>query len=366
VRIAIHVDGAAIRGNERQVMLTARELARRGHHVAASCVPGSATEAGLRRLGLATTGVRPRGDADAVSALAFAAWLRRGRFDAVLLTSWKRSLSAGWAARMARVPRVVLRVGGVHRVPRGAGGFKHRRALTRYVHAVIANSTEVAGHLAASVPALAGRIHRVPNGVELEGGAAAPAPLVPLPRGAVLALTVGGVEPRKGVGVLLEALAAGDPALHLAVAGDGPERPALQRRAAELGIAGRVHWLGHRRDVPALLAAADLFVLASRNEGMAVAMLEAMAAGLPVVCTAVAGAAEALGARGGRGPAGWIVPVDDAAALAAALREVGGGVRAGGGEVRARAAEAAWRVAHWFTVERMADGVEAVLRGEGR
>ena len=365
MRIAIHVDGREIRGNERQVIVTARELARRGHAVAVSCIARTEVEAELRRSGISTTGTRPRGDADLASALAFAAWLRRGRFDALLATSWKRAFSGGWAARVARVPRVVLRVGGVHPFPAGPGGWKQRRALTRYADAVIANSAAVAGHLLARVPGLvAERVHRVLNGVEPPAASVAPATVPGVPADAVLALAVGGVERRKGLDLVLAALAAGgDPALHLAVAGDGAQRAALAARARELGVAERVHWLGQRDDVPALLAAADLFVLASRSEGMAVAMLEAMAARRPVVCTDVGGVREALGAQEGRPPAGWIVPPDDAAALASALAGVAAGVRAGSAEVRARAEEAGWRTAHWFTVERMTDGVESVLRG---
>ena len=137
----------------------------------------------------------------------------------------------------------------------------------------------------------------------------------------------------------------------------------MEARAWALGVADRVHFLGRRTDAAAVAAACDVFALPSRSEGFSVAMLEAMVAARPVVAADVGGVWEGLAARGGRPAGGWIVPRRDADALAAALREVVAGVRAGAPEVRARAAEAAWRAANWFTTERMIDGYEAVLAG---
>jgi glycosyltransferase involved in cell wall biosynthesis len=76
------------------------------------------------------------------------------------------------------------------------------------------------------------------------------------------------------------------------VAGDGPLREPLLARAAELGIADRVHLLGHRRDVEVVLAGLDVFVLSSVSEGLSNTILEAMATGVPVVATHVGGADE--------------------------------------------------------------------------
>lgn len=366
MRIAIHVDGPIIRGNERQVIRIAAGLHGRGHHVAVSCRRDGPVMRELAGLGIRTTGIRPGGDADLWNALRFAAWLRRERADAVLLTSWNRAFVGAWAAHAARVPRVVFRIGGIQPIDHGVRGWLERLALRRWYYAVIANSRAVAESIRGALPERAARVHVVVNG--MEAAPAAPAPVraeLGIAGDALLVAAVGGVERRKGFDLLIDAVAALDGGVHALLAGGGTDddRRRLEARARERGAAGRIHFLGRRADAAAVTAACDVFALPSRSEGFSVAMLEAMAAARPVVAADVGGAWEGLAARHGRPPAGWIVPPDDAGALAAALREVVEGVRAGSAGVRARAAEAAWRAEHWFSLERMIDGYEAVLAG---
>jgi glycosyltransferase involved in cell wall biosynthesis len=120
--------------------------------------------------------------------------------------------------------------------------------------------------------------------------------------------------PQKRHDLLLEAWARlpGDAVLLLA--GDGYQRIEHEQRARDLGIANQVRFLGAMRDVPTLLAAADVSALASDWEGLPVALLESMAAGLPIVSTAVDGVLEMVGAD-----EGILVPRNDADALAEAL-----------------------------------------------
>src|SRR5437762_1987245 len=105
------------------------------------------------------------------------------------------------------------------------------------------------------------------------------------------------------------------PTLHVAISGRGQLADALAARARALGLADRVHLLGLRLDVPAILAAADLFVLPSLSEGLPLALLEAMFARCPIVASDVGEIGTALA----RGDAGVLVPPGDPAALAAAL-----------------------------------------------
>jgi glycosyltransferase involved in cell wall biosynthesis len=100
--------------------------------------------------------------------------------------------------------------------------------------------------------------------------------------------------------------------------GDGPLRAELEALTADLNLTDRVRFLGSRDDVAALLVAADVAVLSSRSEGLSLALLEAMAAGKPVVATRVGGNPEVLT----DGETGRLVPPADPEALAAALLEV--------------------------------------------
>jgi glycosyltransferase involved in cell wall biosynthesis len=126
------------------------------------------------------------------------------------------------------------------------------------------------------------------------------------------------LEPVKGVDVLLHGFlraAASRPALRLFLGGDGPLRAALERRAAGAGASSRVAFAGAWVAPEEVLPALDLFVLASRNEGMGRALVEAMACGLPVIATDVGGVAEVLE----EGRAGRLVPSGDPEAVAAAI-----------------------------------------------
>lgn len=105
------------------------------------------------------------------------------------------------------------------------------------------------------------------------------------------------------------------PEVCILVAGDGEEREYLRSLAGDLGIAGNVHFLGDRRDMPRVLAAMDVFVLSSLNEGFGRVIVEAMAAGTPVVSTAVGGTSEVIE----DGVSGMLVPSGDAGHMADAV-----------------------------------------------
>jgi glycosyltransferase involved in cell wall biosynthesis len=103
--------------------------------------------------------------------------------------------------------------------------------------------------------------------------------------------------------------------MHVVIVGEGPERARLEAQAAHLGLAEQVHFVGHQQDVRPWLAAFDVCVLSSDWEGMSNAILEAMAAGLPVVATAVGGTPEVVV----DGVTGFLVPPRDPQALADAI-----------------------------------------------
>lgn len=136
--------------------------------------------------------------------------------------------------------------------------------------------------------------------------------------GDVLFVCVARLSPVKNPALLLESFAHGpasDPRSHLLLVGEGELRPELERRIRALGLQGKVHLLGLRPDIPEALNAADVFVLASGWEGNPLSVMEAMAAGKPVVCTAVGGVPELV--EDGR--SGLLVPRGDAAAFSGAM-----------------------------------------------
>jgi glycosyltransferase involved in cell wall biosynthesis len=114
---------------------------------------------------------------------------------------------------------------------------------------------------------------------------------------AVVCATVARFAAQKNLHVLVEAfkvVAAIEPKAVLVLAGDGPERDSLEQSCVSLRRTGRVRFLGRRSDVPDLLAASDVFVLSSKWEGNPLSVMEAMAAGLPVLSTAVGGVPELI------------------------------------------------------------------------
>lgn len=131
-------------------------------------------------------------------------------------------------------------------------------------------------------------------------------------------LNVGRLVPVKGQLDLIEAMAAlagSHPHLRLLIAGEGPCRQELTARIAALGLGDRVRLLGNRHDIQELWALADLAVVSSLSEGTSLALIEAMAAGKPIVATAVGGNLDLLA----DGQNALLVPAGDAPALAAAL-----------------------------------------------
>jgi glycosyltransferase involved in cell wall biosynthesis len=140
-----------------------------------------------------------------------------------------------------------------------------------------------------------------------------------IPEEAFAFVIVARLSPAKDHDNLLRAFASlADPErrLRLAVVGDGELGATLDRRVAELDLADRVLLLGSRADVVDWLGAFDCFVLSSYTEGLAMTLLEAMAAGLPVVATAVGGNAEVVA----DGETGRVVPARDSARLAEAMQ----------------------------------------------
>jgi glycosyltransferase involved in cell wall biosynthesis len=176
----------------------------------------------------------------------------------------------------------------------------------------------MAGVLRAALPARKVRV--IHNAVPLDTPIAPRASLrtsLSLTPDRQLVFTAARLHPQKGLHHLLAA-AAHVPGAVFLLAGEGPERTALEAESRRLGIADRVMFLGHRRDIPQLLQCCDLYVLPSLFEGLPVSVLEAMAAAKPVIATAIGGTDEAVV----HGETGLLVPPGDSVELARAMQLV--------------------------------------------
>lgn len=200
--------------------------------------------------------------------------------------------------------------------------FQLEKHLAGHTRAVVAVSESEARTFIGSGVVAGERVRVIPNGID-------PTPYedaVPLDLAELgldptrpTAAVVGLLNVAKGQDLALEALARPETGeLQLVFAGHGALLGELERRARELGVRERVAFLGFRSDVPAVLAACDLLLLPSRWEGLPYVVLEAMAAGKPVVATPVDGAVDLVVS----GETGWLAAAIDGEALAVALGEV--------------------------------------------
>lgn len=243
------------------------------------------------------------------------------------------ALDAAPVARLAGVRRVIHAERGRDAADPGGTSRKYRlmrRLLLPCIDRYLAVSQDLRDWLINQVGISPSRVVCIPNGIDVAAftmppGSRATRPLLGdfASPGTILLGTVGRLDPVKDQAGLLTAfqllceaaLPAERQRLRLVIVGEGPERDALTGRIAKLAVASQVRLLGHRDDVPALLAEFDVFVLSSIGEGMPGAVLEAMATGLPVVATAVGGVGELVRA----GATGLLVPPRDSQQLAEAL-----------------------------------------------
>lgn len=198
------------------------------------------------------------------------------------------------------------------------------KRLARYCDAVVGVSESVARELRHHVPAP--KVWQIGNGINT--GVYRPA-ISHLDAKQTLGLSektlvgfVGRLSANKGVSYLLRALTAMPTSLaesvHAVIVGDGEHRSALESEARMLGLSGRVHFLGNRRDTPLLYTAFDVFVLPSLREGFPMVLLEAMSCSLPVIATRVGDVDRIIE----QGISGLVVEPADATALQQALHTV--------------------------------------------
>ena len=270
----------------------------------------------------------------------------------------------------SRRPAVVVTV---HNAPpdRGVAGFVYRlleRVVARGADLVLCVSPDLERRMRATrARRVRGAVIAAPGASSGQavprasaGPASGPPPAI-APAGRPVVLAVGRLAPQKGFSVLLQAAAAWrdlNPVPLVVIAGDGPPAGELRARAAQCGV--DAVFPGHRDDVPALLAAAAVFVLPSTWEGQPLVLQEALRAGTPVVATRVGGIPGLTGED-----AAILVPQGDARALAAAVRSVLTDPRLAARLRAAAAARAATLPTEADAVADARDAYDSARRGSG-
>jgi glycosyltransferase involved in cell wall biosynthesis len=248
--------------------------------------------------------------------VAFARWCRNRHIAIIQTTELYSNVFGLPGAALARVP---VRIGSRRELNpnKTPTQIVMQRAAYAFAHQVVANSRAAAQRLELErVPRR--KIAVVPNGLDLrQFTARVPGPPRPLRK----VIAVANLRAEKGHDVLIDASALvlqRFPEARFEIVGAGPLRGKLVERARAREVLHAFAFLGHRDDVGDRLAAADVFVLPSRSDALPNAVLEAMAAGLPVVASAVGGILELIV----DGRTGVLVPPGDPASLAARLCEL--------------------------------------------
>ena len=268
----------------------------------------------------------------------------------------RRAASAAGCGAVVHTPHTYSFLFGQMFGPVARWVFKSvERRLSALAHRVVAVSEDEAETMRGSGVVSDEQVRVVPNCIEVEPYQRA-APVIPDGSAAELThvLVCGLLNSAKGQDLAIAALkGSGCEQIELWLAGDGAEQAALLSLAAAMGVSERVRFLGHRDDVPGLMRAADLLLLPSRWEGMPYVVLEAAAAGLPIVATPVDGAREFLAGE----LRGWTAAASTEEAIGAALTAA---ASAGEAERALRSERAGQWVLDHHAVERMMDALEAV------
>lgn len=320
-------------GAEVQLATTASYLAERSDvSVSAVLFNEGRLASELRQLGIDVT-VVDEARQGAISILAFLTqFLRDRQIDLVHTHRYKDTVLGTIAAKLAGVPHVIRTVHGLREPMRGWDHLKFRvyetldaMMLRCFADRVIAVSNRMAGTLKDEGyrPALVTSIH---NGIDLRKVMAMRRPQdmtreLGVDDGTIVFGTVGRLSPVKGHDTFLRAarlILDQEPGARFVIAGGGPLEQQLAELASGLGIDHACRFLGPRADVYDLMSAMDVFVLPSLNEGIPMAVLEAMAVGTPVVASAVGGLPEVVRDR----VTGLLVPPADERALADACLEL--------------------------------------------
>jgi glycosyltransferase involved in cell wall biosynthesis len=313
-------------GAEIQVFLLARTLKQRGHEVSViSMVAPEAFEAELAELGIPLYSLNMRPGIPDPRAVWHLAGILRARHPDILHS---HMIHANLLGRLVRLlVRIPVQVSTAHNIDEGGRWRERAYRLTDSLATLTTNVSRAAVERYVRVKAVpASKIRYVPNGLELAPFVSGPNSRPSLRQALGLEarftwLAIGRLDVQKDYPTMLRAMAAtstAHPETRLLIAGEGPLRADLDALRNQLSLSERVTFLGKRHDIPALLQAADAYVMSSAWEGLPMVLLEAAASGLPIVATDVGGNREIVQ----DGVSGLLVPPGDPAALAKAMQQL--------------------------------------------
>ena len=312
-------------GAEKQMAILARGLPRDRFTVEVAALTRlGPLEAELQAAGVPVTLIGKSLKVDPFALERLTRFMKRGKFDVVQTWIFAANVYGRVAARRAKVPVVITAEMAVD-LWKTSQHFWIDRKLAHWTDRVVGNSEAVVDFYRDRVGVPADKLTVIASGIGDEEAPAIDRAKIRASLGATpdapVVIFVGRLAPQKGVDDLLKAVDVLQhvmPDLQTWIVGDGPLREQLLSMSIGYNLKGQAHFLGHRDDVPTLLAAADLLVLPSLYEGLPNVVLEAMRFRKPVVATAAPGTTEVVE----HGVTGRLVPLRDPPALAQAIRQV--------------------------------------------
>lgn len=327
-RVFYLLDSLHIGGTETQAVELARRISAAGYRVTLGCLRAQGPLLGkLEGSGVRVEEFHPAGGIDSpagVYQLLRLSWfLRREKFDIVHTHDLWSNLMGVPAARLAGVKAIISSRRDLGHLDWYQGPRRNwLRRIQNLSHVVLANASPIRDSLIAEDGFSPAKLRVIHNGVDVarfQHGRGDREELFPQSSRQKLIVLVGNMHSDiKGHPWAIDAAPAvvqEFPDARFVFVGDGEQRAVFQQQAAQLGLGGNFVFLGHRDDIPEILSVCDIAMLPSRAEGMPNAILEYMAAGLPVVATRVGGNTELIE----DGLTGLLVRAEDSAALAAAL-----------------------------------------------
>lgn len=330
-RVLWLLDSFGMGGAESLVLPFVRSLDRQSFELIVAGISGGVNAERFRDAGARVVDLGARSLRDVGAFRRLLALVREERIDVIHAHLTYATIWSALASRLTGVPSVAtlhvspaatraLHPSFRHRLLTNARDALMKRIANRWTHTVITVSDALRQeYVQAGLRASKTRV--IHNGIELDRFRRPKSDVrrrleseFAIPPGAPIAVTVSVLRPKKGIEVLIDAVREVADAIFLII-GDGPEKESWMELARQKGVADRIRWAGYRTDVDALLAGADIFVHPSLDDAFPTVLLEAMAAGLPVVASRVGGIPEIVTDEEN----GLLVPPGNAKVLAIAI-----------------------------------------------